>query len=393
MRLLKRALIFTVCLMMLATAAFAEEPASTEAVDPSATALAPEPTEQPAIVEDYVEDDGMSEIVGQADQALPSIEGLTPLYTTKIKLLTATGSVASIRVAQDETSQALGVVAKNEVVTIYKVYPAFVLVEYNGIVGFVKRTCIDENATTVNPETTPPYGVVKLCYVATTTATTPIHISPDNSSTTFPIVVGASCPIAIFEFVDGFAKVLYWRSYGYIDATLLTDLRVISPTDQPMSEDTPISAFSSFFKYNNGVELNDGRVKNIVRSCELMTRIMQPGEQLDFNAQIGPYKKANGYFPAPVLIDGGSQPGYGGGTCQSSSTLYNTIRQLPGVTVLMRRPHGPGCARYLPMHQDAAVGNESLNFIFRNDYDFPIRILAQSKGEGVITIQIFRVNE
>ena len=134
-------------------------------------------------------------------------------------------------------------------------------------------------------------------------------------------------------------------------------------------------------------------VKNIVRSCELMTRVMQPGEQLDFNAQIGPYKKANGYFPAPVLIDGGSQPGYGGGTCQSSSTLYNTVRKLPGITIVYRRPHGPGCARYLPMHQDAAVGSDSLNFIFRNDYDFPIRILAESTGEGVITIQIFKGEE
>ena len=65
-------------------------------------------TEEPTVVEDYVEDDGMSEVVGQADQALPSIEGLTPLYTTKIKLMTATGSAASIRVAQDETSQSLG---------------------------------------------------------------------------------------------------------------------------------------------------------------------------------------------------------------------------------------------------------------------------------------------
>ncbi|HPS81835.1 MAG TPA: VanW family protein [Candidatus Limiplasma sp.] len=389
----KRALILTVCLAVLATAAFAEETVPADTAATSAATLSPEATEQPTVVEDYVEDDGMSEIVGQADQALPSIEGLTALYTTKIKLLTATGSVASIRVAQDENSQSLGVVAKNEIVTIYKVFPAFVLVEYNGIVGFVKRTCIDENVTTLNPETTPPYGVVKMQYVATTNAHTPIHTAPDNSSETFPIEVGEGCPVAVIEFVDGFAKVLYWRSYGYIDATLLSDLRVVSPTDQPMSDDTPISAFSSFFKYNNGVELNDGRVKNIMRSCELMTRIMQPGEQLDFNAQIGPYKKANGYFPAPVLIDGGSQPGDGGGTCQSSSTLYNTIRQLPGITVLMRRPHGPGCARYLPMHQDAAVGNESLNFIFRNDYDFPIRILAESKGEGVITIQIFRVNE
>ena len=46
--------------------------------------------------------------------------------------------------------------------------------------------------------------------------------------------------------------------------------------------------------------------------------------------------------------------------------------------------------KYLPMHQDAAVGNSSLNLIFRNDYDFPIRILAESTGEGVLTIQIFR---
>jgi len=117
---------------------------------------------------------------------------------------------------------------------------------------------------------------------------------------------------------------------------------------------------------------------------------MQPGDVLDFNADVGPYKKANGYFPAPVLIDGGSQLGYGGGTCQSSSTLYNAVRQVEGFTVLKRRPHGPGCARYLPMHQDAAVGNNELNFIFRNDADYPLRILSESTGEGTLCIQVFK---
>jgi hypothetical protein len=379
--LLKRALLFLLCLLLAAPAAFAEE------------TVTPETTPGTVIVEDYVEDDGMGEIVGQADQESPSIEGLTPLYTTQIKLLTSLGTAASIRVAQDETSETLGIVGKGKTVTIYKVYPAFVLVEYEGVVGFVKRTCIDENCVAIDPETTPPYGVMMMKYVANTTAVAAVHTDPDNSSEIFPIEVGKGSKIAIIDFVQGFAKVLYWRSYGYIDATLLADLVVVSPTDEPMSEDTPIAAFSSFFKYNNGVELNDGRVKNIVRSCELMTRVLQPGEQLDFNAQIGPYKKSNGYFPAPVLIDGGSQPGYGGGTCQSSSTLYNTVRQLPGITIVYRRPHGPGCARYLPMHQDAAVGNDNLNFIFRNDYGFPIRILAESTGEGVITIQIFKVSE
>lgn len=167
---------------------------------------------------------------------------------------------------------------------------------------------------------------------------------------------------------------------------------VVSQSDTPLSEDTPIAAFCSFFPYKTGAEGNDGRCLNIVRSCELMTRTMQIGESLDFNAQIGPYKRANGYHPAPVLIAGGSQLGYGGGTCQSSSTLYNTVRQLSGITILMRRPHGPGCARYLPMHQDAAVGSSNLNFIFRNDCEFPIRIVAESKGEGSICIQVFRAD-
>ncbi len=349
------------------------------------------PVAEELVVEDDVPDDGMGEIVGEADRVPPIIEGLTPLYTTKIKFLTANGATANIRADQDQKSAILGYVNKGEVITIYAVYPAYVLAEKDGVAGFILRTCIDEEVTVLDPENTPPYGVVMNKYVATVTETTKVYVNPDTGSEAFAIQPGAGSKVAILEFVDGFAKVLYWRSYGYIDASLLTDLAVVSPTDVPMSAETPIAAFSSFFAYNNGSDLNDGRVKNIVRSCELMTRVMRPGESLNFNEQIGPYKKDNGYFLAPVLVNGIAKPGYGGGTCQSSSTLYNTVRQLPGVTVLYRRPHGPACARYLPMHQDAAVGSDKLNFIFQNDYDFPIRILAESTGEGVLTIQIFKV--
>ena len=174
-----------------------------------------------------------------------------------------------------------------------------------------------------------------------------MYVDPDTSSDTFPIKVGTGSKVAILGFSGSFAKVLYWRSFGYIEASLLKDLVVVSQTDEPMSDSTPIAAFSSFFAYNNGNELNDGRVKNIVRSCESMSRVMQPGESLDFNNQVGPYKANNGYFPAPVLIDGKVKPGYGGGTCQSSSTLYNTVRQLPGITITYRRPHGASCAKVL----------------------------------------------
>jgi len=363
------------CLLMLPLSAPAEEAALPEVI--------PEGME----VEGMASDD---ETVVAADDDLAAIDGLKPLYTTRIKPFVSNGTAIRMRAQQSTESEVVCVIDAWEPITVYAVYPSYVLAEYEGNVGYIIRTWVDEEMTTLDPENTPPYGVVTSQYVATLTETADVHALPKADSEVFDIHPGKGSRIAILEFVDGYAKVLYHRSYGYIDARVLTDLVVVAQGDLPLSEDTPIAAFCSFFEYNTGKEGNDGRCKNIVRTCELMTRIMQPGESLDFNNQIGPYKKANGYHPAPVLINGGSQLGYGGGTCQSSSTLYNTIRQVCGITILQRRPHGPGCARYLPMHQDAAVGTNNLNLRFRNDCGYPIRIVAESTGEGVLCIQIFR---
>lgn len=347
----------------------------------------PEDVEVEGVASDEEDDAVEADAVG----TVASIEGLTPLYTTKIKPFVSNGTTIRMRAQQSGDSEVVCAIRAREPITVYAVYPSYVLAEYNGNVGYIIRTWVDENMVTLDPVNTPPYGVVTAQYVATLTHDqTPVYVAPSTQSEINDIRPGKGSKVAVLEFVDGFAKVLYWRSYGYIEASELTDLVVVAQGEEPLSEETPIAAFCSFFAYNTGSEANEGRCKNIVRSCELMTRVMQPGESLDFNAQVGPYKKANGYFPAPVLIDGGSQLGYGGGTCQSSSTLYNTVRQIPQITIVKRRPHGPGCARYLPMHQDAAVGNVDLNFIFRNDCAYPIRILAESTGEGTLCIQIFK---
>ncbi len=374
--MLKRVLLLLICLCLLPVFAAAEDAA------PTATPL-PENIEMEGFA------DPEADTAGDVSMQPASIEGLEPLYIATIKPF-AGGSAIRMRKLQTSESDAVCAVEKGEEVNVYAVYPSYVLAEYQGHVGYIIRTWIDEDVHTINPETTPPYGTVPAQFVATVTEKVPVYMSPSTGAEVNDIQPGPGSKVAVLEFVDGFAKVLYWRSYGYIEASKLTDLVTVSPTEEPMSADTPIAAFCSFFEYNTGKEGNDGRCKNIVRSCELMTRVMQPGEVLDFNAHVGPYKRANGYHPAPVLIDGGSQLGYGGGTCQSSSTLYNTVRQLSGITILRRRPHGPGCARYLPMHQDAAVGNTELNFIFRNDYSFPVRILAESTGEGTLCIQVFK---
>lgn len=391
MNRINRGFALLLCLLLVCSSACASSvPSLTR---PRATA---EPAAEPTAVLENVEVEGVaSEETEEAQEDAvgvhASIQGMKPLYTTKIKPFTENNTYIRMRAEQSGDSEVVCSIRAGEVITVYAVYPTYVLADYNGNVGYVIRTWVDENMVAIDPSTTPPYGVVTSQFTATIAQDqTPIYKAPSLDADVNDVHPNAGSKIAILEFVDGFAKVLYWRSYGYIHASALTDLAVVAQGGEPLSDETPIAAFCSFFEYNTGSEGNEGRCKNIVRSCESMTRVMQPGETLDFNSQVGPYKKANGYFPAPVLIDGGSQLGYGGGTCQSSSTLYNTVRQVPGLTVLKRRSHGPGCARYLPMHQDAAVGSTELNFIFRNDCDYPIRILAESTGEGTILIQIYK---
>lgn len=375
MKHLTRIFALLLALLLVFGAAFAEDTGETEEISADVE------------VEGLEQDDD----VVSHDRTPADITGLKPLYTAKVKSFGGGNSI-TMRKYQNLKSEAVCSIRVGREFTIYKVYPAFVLAEFEGHVGYIIRTWIDENVVTLDPENTVPYNVVLSQFVATLTEKADIYSEPSKSSDTLPIHPNAGSKIAILEFTNGFAKVLYWRQYGYIDAAILKDLEVVSSTLEPNSSETPIAAFCSFFAYNTGKEGNEGRCKNIVHAAERMSITMKPGDILNFNADVGPYRKSNGYYPAPVLINGGSKLGYGGGTCQASSTLYNTIRQVPGITVLYRRPHGPGCAKYLPQHQDAAVGSDSLNFVIRNDCDFTYRIQAESTGEGTLCIQIFRVN-
>ena len=90
-----------------------------------------------------------------------------------------------------------------------------------------------------------------------------------------------------------------------------------------------------------------------------------------------------------VLIDGETKMGYGGGSCQVSSTLYNTVLQLQGITILERHAHGASGAAYLPHGMDASSG--ALNFRMANDFGFPIRIEG-SCHDLALTILIYRAD-
>ena len=71
------------------------------------------------------------------------------------------------------------------------------------------------------------------------------------------------------------------------------------------------------------------------------------------------------------------------GNCQVSSTLYNAVLALPSLTVLERHEHSNE-VYYVPLGKDAAVSYGSIDFKFRNDYDYDIKIYASKFTHNIV---------
>ena len=293
----------------------------------------------------------------------------------------------SVYEAADENAKAVGRILKGEYFWMYAVYPSWAYVSYGSTRGFIRRSCID-HANVVDQSTTPPYGVEFYSYSAVISGEAPVMSAPDeNAETLITLYDGAR--VAFIGFENGWGKLIFRRQYAYIDSRYVGTLIPVYNEAETAGTDRPIAAFVSFYKITDD-EANVGRMTNIAVACAKLSEItMGSGEGLNFNTQIGPFNAANGYEKAPVMVPSGDGINFGGGTCQVSSTLYNVVLQLPGLTVTQRRAHGPAGASYLPHGVDAAVGTSSLNFRFRNDYPFPVRIDASSQ-DGALYIAIYR---
>ena len=283
----------------------------------------------------------------------------------------------------------IGIIPKSRRVSVLALNPTFALVSYSEgkIVGYIRRVCL-EDPKILDKATTPPYGVDFNHFLAAVEAEdAPVTTAPGGGDTLITLHRGAR--VSFIGFENGYGKVIYHRQYGYIDSRLLGEMLNVYETPEDAGTDAPIASYTSFYKITTD-ESNLNRMANIAVACQkLCAFALLPAADLNFNRDMGPYKASSGYMPAGVLVDGELQQGYGGGTCQVSSTLYNVVLQLPGLTVLQRRAHGDNGASYLPIGVDAAVGNSQLNFRFRNDYPFPLRIEASSQ-DGALTIAMYR---
>lgn len=110
--------------------------------------------------------------------------------------------------------------------------------------------------------------------------------------------------------------------------------------------------------------------------------VLLPGQTFSFVRAVGPWTADMGYVKAPVSYDGELIRSWGGGVCQTSTTLYNAAL-LAGLEIIERhKHHWP--ARYAPLGRDAAVAYSDIDLKFRNDLPAPVRIVSEIKGERLV---------
>lgn len=146
-----------------------------------------------------------------------------------------------------------------------------------------------------------------------------------------------------------------------------------------------LATYSS--KYNEGVV---GRSYNVKLASKFIDGvILMPGDVFSYNDVVGPRTLSRGFKEANVYVGSEVEVGVGGGICQVSSTLFNSV-VMSGLSIVSRTNHSLPVS-YVPLGRDATVSYGSIDFKFSNPYDMPVKIAA-SASEGVNTVAIYGTN-
>lgn len=137
----------------------------------------------------------------------------------------------------------------------------------------------------------------------------------------------------------------------------------------------------------NYKDSNANRCANIAIAAEMIDgTILYPGEEFSVADTIGPLNASNGYKLAGAYENGQTVEAYGGGVCQVSTTLYNTVI-LAELEVTERSNHSM-IVGYVQPSMDAAIAGDYKDLCFVNNQDTPIYIEGYTVGKD-ITFNIY----
>lgn len=168
-------------------------------------------------------------------------------------------------------------------------------------------------------------------------------------------------------------------------------LKVLYPnvtTNMIGSEAFPdlLSSFST--KYSVRATARTTNLK--LAASKINGTVLMPGETFSYNKVVGARTIAAGYKEAPIYVSGEVVDGLGGGICQITSTLYNAV-VYANLDIVERTNH-QFVPSYVTASRDATVVYGSLDFKFKNNRNYPIKINC-SVSDGIATFQIFGLKQ
>ena len=204
-----------------------------------------------------------------------------------------------------------------------------------------------------------------------------VYVSSGISYT--PSTVGKELDIASTK--ESIINNIKDKQYGEIQLKVnLKEPKV--KTEDAQSVNALLGQFTTKFSTNAA-----NRTYNIRTAAQKGSNILlMPGEEYSYNNLTGMRTRGNGYKDAPVIINGKLQDALGGGVCQVSTTLYNSVLSS-GMKLTSITNHSLA-SNYVPLGRDAMVNDAGTDFKFKNPYSNPVFIKI-SVGNGTVTSSIY----
>ncbi|KLT16028.1 VanW family protein [Neobacillus vireti] len=172
---------------------------------------------------------------------------------------------------------------------------------------------------------------------------------------------------------------------GDVELPLYVTESGYKPEDAAHLDEVAVASYTT--KFNSAVV---GRSKNIEISAQAINNIIVgTGDIFSFNTTVGPSDAAHGYQIAKEIVNKKLVDGVGGGICQTSSTLFNTVDKL-GVKYVEKHHHSLSVG-YVPAGRDATVSYGGPDFQFQNTTGVPF-LIKTIYGKGTLTIEIRTTN-
>lgn len=182
-----------------------------------------------------------------------------------------------------------------------------------------------------------------------------------------------------------FNKILYILQGKYKKFCINTEISYPKVFVEDLIKYTKLkTSFKTNFKTSSEERKNN--IKLALKSLDGC--IILPNETFSFNKVVGKRSQDNGYMQAKIISNGKFIDSIGGGVCQVSTTLYNSLI-LSGLEIIEVHSHSLKIG-YVEPGFDAMVNGEISDLKFRNNTQYPIIITTSSKDD-ICNVSIYGI--